>query len=236
MSRSIKINRNPGGAGKISMSCPPAFLVPPRAPAQRPRVARLEPPSLLLPPSPSGGWEAELKERQKKSPGSSDDEAPAAMAYSLSDYQGFSCPAHNYGRYMPTGSDARGKPVQRPASDESKQLSSSPTVFSMLKTGSFKSQSSVPSRFSATGRFPAPNLMRGGSGGGSQGSGAPLGVLSRGSSGLGRGASMDDDLDGLSNQLQFDLNLDDDGGAPASSAGMDTSAGGGLSSLPPNLL
>jgi hypothetical protein len=230
MSRAIKITgntRREGGNGgnsrQMASSCPTFSLLPPKAPAQRPSAPKVEPPSLLLPPSPSTRWDMDLKQTNNQS-------SSENLSRSLSGYAGFSCPAYNQGSFVPRqsgGMSGRNSFQPKFGSVTEEKLGSSPTVFSMLKEGS-----SPSSRYSisATDRFPAPSF--GNSAGRSQQANRG-GVFGTGQQRNGGGQfNSRESGDGLSDMLQFDLNIDDST-ERTNTANTNNS---GFGSLHPNLL
>lgn len=144
----------------VSQSCPMGMVLrPPRAPAPRARVPSLEPPSLLLPPTPP---------EFGSSKASSSRGSEGVLGRSLSSYAAFSAPG---GQYLGPPAASSFMPKFGYLSEDSgeiKALSSSPTIFSMLRTRSNSFESSVKSAGtgvsaslsvdSAIQRLPAPGL------------------------------------------------------------------------------
>jgi len=103
---------------KISGSCPDKFFIPPRPPPQRPSIPSVQPPNLLLPPSPP--LFETLGSSGKK-------EEKSQMSRSLSTYYSSSVPVVN-GNYIASSFKSKCS-----IGSESKS-STSPTIFSMLRT------------------------------------------------------------------------------------------------------
>eukprot|EP00468_Gymnochlora_sp_CCMP2014_P003182 CAMPEP_0167761768 /NCGR_PEP_ID=MMETSP0110_2-20121227/12364_1 /TAXON_ID=629695 /ORGANISM="Gymnochlora sp., Strain CCMP2014" /LENGTH=180 /DNA_ID=CAMNT_0007648505 /DNA_START=153 /DNA_END=695 /DNA_ORIENTATION=+ len=128
-----------GGILSAAHSCPAFHAVPPRPPQRKPLRPSLEPPCLTLPSSPM--FETELSASRGKKEGSS---PKAELSRSLSTYAGFSYPGMSKLLQMPSlskGSKAISfdlKSIDTKSSHNSK-LSSSPTVFEILKHASLAS-------------------------------------------------------------------------------------------------
>ncbi|GAB5357078.1 hypothetical protein AAMO2058_000343300 [Amorphochlora amoebiformis] len=126
-----------GGLLSAAHSCPTFSMIPPMAPARKPLRASKQPPMLTLPSSPM--FETEIS-RQRGSSNS----PKAELSRSLQEYAGFSYPGMS--QFLMSA------PSKSPNARLSEtKLSSSPTVFELLKRR-------ASTNSSTTRRFPAPSF------------------------------------------------------------------------------